>query len=210
MNHSPSISRRSAVLSHKSPSGDSSFLSAFHRCTILYVHIPTLTSISRVRCKLDAVTPTIKDDQSRREGKLGSARSCPRLHWWPCRVIVRSSRRSAIEMHPRERDIFARDTFIQMYFNPHLRTLAREALLHAQSLIQCRDAYHFVNKKNANIDTTLSFLRLRSNRWLSYYSVTNAGLLTAHVIRYTLTYTRVMPQYRILSEESERYHYWSR
>jgi len=126
-------------------------------------------------------------------------------------VVVHSSRRSIIEMHSREGDIFARDIFL---FKRALLILLvkvnarcmRDVLIPRAVLIQYRDCHRLIKRCNANIYTIHSFLWLRSNRWLSYYSVTNAGLLTAHVIRYTYIH-RVMPQYRILSEESERYYY---
>lgn len=79
VNHNPSIPRRAP---RSCPANRPGRLFIFIRVPSLHLfctmHIPT--SVPCVRCKLDAaVAPTIKDDQSRRVGKLASARSCTRL-----------------------------------------------------------------------------------------------------------------------------------
>jgi len=92
-------------------------------CTILYLHIPTLTSAPC--CKLDAaVALTIKDDRCRREGKLASARSCPRLHRWLLLAVLSFVRHEGPwSKCIRERVIYRVIFFIQDELSNELSTL---------------------------------------------------------------------------------------
>lgn len=77
-----------------------------HSIAALFCTFPHLRQ--SICCKLDAaVAPTIKDDQSRWEGKLVNARSCPRFHWWPCSPCCRSF---VAKVH--NRNAFARGRYI--------------------------------------------------------------------------------------------------